>query len=274
MYRKAEELYMLERLSGGNSVIHRLHPAVKIAAAGVFLVTVVSFDRHALRPLLPFLFYPSVLIALGELPPGLLFRRAALALPFCLFAGLSNAVFERETAFYMGSLGVSFGVISLGSLLLRALLCASAALILASTTPWPHLAAQFRRFHVPGVFMTVLEMCYRYIAVLLDEARSMYTAYWLRSPKAKGIAAAHAGSFVGSLFLRCADRAERIYAAMKCRGYDSGFSPAANSSPALKPADFLFLSLVSVGCLLFRFVDVPAALGLLIDRAAHGRVAS
>jgi cobalt/nickel transport system permease protein len=273
MYQKPEELYILERLSTGNSVIHRLHPAVKIAATGVFLVTTVSFGRHALRPLLPFLFYPCVLIALGELPPALLFRRTALALPFCLFTGLTNSVFEREIAFSLGSLGVSFGFISLGTLLLRALLCASAVLILVATTPWPHLAAQFRRFHVSGIFMTVLEMAYRYIAVLLSEARSMYTAYRLRSPGTKGIAAAHAGSFVGSLFLRCADRAERVYAAMKCRGYDPEFSPAANPSPAFKPADFLFLSLVSLSCLLFRFFDLPAALGLLIDKAAQGRVA-
>ncbi|MDR2069928.1 MAG: cobalt ECF transporter T component CbiQ [Treponema sp.] len=264
MYQ-TEELYTLERLSAGNSVVHRLHPAVKIAAAVIFLISVVSFDRYALRPLLPFLFYPSVLIALGELPPALLFRRAALALPFCLFTGISNCVFERETAFHLGFLGVSFGFISLCTLLLRALLCASGVLILIATTPWPHLSAQFRGLHVSGVFMTVLEMAYRYIAVLLAEVRSMYTAYRLRSREAKGIAAAHAGSFVGSLFLRSADRAERIYAAMKCRGYDPEFSRTIKS-PALKPADFLFAALVSLGCILFRFLDLPALLGLLVSR--------
>jgi cobalt/nickel transport system permease protein len=266
MYQKPEELYALERLSAGNSVIHRLHPAVKIAAAAVFLITVVSFDRHALRPLLPFLFYPSVLIALGELPPALLFRRAALALPFCLFTGLSNCIFERETAVFLGPLGISFGFISLCVLLLRALLCAAAVLILMASTPWPRLSAQFRRFHVPGVFMTVLEMCYRYIAVLMFEVHSLYTAYKLRRPGAKGIALAHGGSLVGGLFLRGADRAGRIYAAMKCRGYDPEFSPR-QDSPELKPADLLFFALVVLGCLAFRFFDLPAALGLLIGGA-------
>lgn len=282
IYRKPEELYALERLAGGNSVIHRLHPGVKIAAAVIFLITAVSFDRRALRPLLPFLFYPSVLIALGELPPALLFRRAALALPFCLFTGISNCVFERETAFYLGSLGVSLGFISLCTLLLRAFLCAAAALILVATTPWPELSLQFRRFHVPGVFMTVLEMCYRYTGVLLWEVRSMYTAYRLRSCGAKGIAAAHAGSFAGGLFLRSADRAGRIYAAMKCRGYDPefyrgkkeamepGISRKAVKPPdsrALKPADVLFFVLVVLGCAVFRFIDLPAALGLFIGWA-------
>jgi cobalt/nickel transport system permease protein len=266
LFQKPEELFALERLSGGNSVIHRLHPGVKISAALVFLISVVSFDRHALRPLLPFLFYPSVLIALGELPPALLFRRAALALPFCLFTGLSNSIFEGETAVSWGPLDISFGFISLCTLALRAILCAAAVLILVATTPWPQLSAQFRRFHVPGIFMTVLEMGYRYIAVLLFEAQSLYTAYRLRSPGAKGIALAHGGSVVGGLFLRSADRAGRIYTAMKCRGYDPEFSPAGDF-PALKPADLLFFALVSLGCLLFRFFDLPVALGLLINEA-------
>jgi cobalt/nickel transport system permease protein len=281
IYQQPEELYALERLSGGNSVIHRLHPAAKIAAAVIFLITAVSFDRHALRPLLPFLFYPSVLIALGELPPALLFRRAALALPFCLFTGISNCVFERETAFHLGSLAVGLGFISLCTLVLRAFLCAAAVLILIATTPWPELSFQLRRFHVPGIFMSVLEMCYRYTVVLLCEARSMYTAYRLRSCGTKGIAPAHAGSFVGSLFLRSADRAGRIYAAMKCRGYDPEFprgiqeagEPEAARGPAkppnfraLKPADLLFPAMVFLGCVLFRFIDLPAALGLFIGR--------
>jgi cobalt/nickel transport system permease protein len=272
MYKKAEELYTMEQLSAGNSIIHRLHPAVKIIAAVMFIITAVSFDRYALRPLLPFLFYPSILIALGELPPVLLLRRAALALPFCLFTGISNCIFERDIAFYLGSLGISFGFISLCTLLLRALLCTTAVLILIAATPWQQLSAQLRRFHVPGIFMTVLEMCYRYIAVLLSEANSMFTAYRLRSCRMKGIALVHAGSFVGSLFLRSADRAERVYAAMKCRGYGQEFSPESpqalytgNCRP-LRPADVLFLVLIFSGCILFRFLDIPVVLGLFISR--------
>ncbi|MDR1024680.1 MAG: cobalt ECF transporter T component CbiQ [Treponema sp.] len=265
MYAKIEEIYTLEGLSAGDSVVHRLHPAVKILCAAVFVITVASFDRYALRPLLPFLFYPSVLIALGDLPPALLLRRASLALPFCLFTGISNCLIERDAAFYAGPLPVSFGFVSLCALLLRALLCASAVLVLIATTPWPELTAQCRRFHVPGIFMSVLELCYRYIAVLFAEAHSMYTAYRLRNCRAKGIALAHAGSFVGSLFLRSADRAERIYAAMKCRGYDWERPGAGNARP-LKPADILFPALAVPLCVLCRFLDIPALLGRFIGR--------
>jgi cobalt/nickel transport system permease protein len=114
--------------------------------------------------------------------------------------------------------------------------------------------------------MSVLEMCYRYIAVLFDEAYSMYTAYRLRNCRAKGIALAHAGSFVGCLFLRSVGRAERIYAAMKCRGYDPEFSFNAGKARPLEPADILFLSSTVTACILFRFLDLPALLGRFIGR--------
>jgi cobalt/nickel transport system permease protein len=262
--RKAGELYSLEGLSSREGIIHRLHPGVKILGTVVFMVMVISFDRYSLSRLLPFLLYPSILIALADLPLALLLRRCAVALPFCLFAGISNLFLERETAFRLGPLSVSLGFISLCTLLLRTLLCVAAVLILIATTPWARLSAQLRRFRVPAIFVTLLEISYRYITVLLEEAGNMYTAYRLRGNGARGIALCHAGSFAGSLFLRCADRAERIYAAMKCRGYSPEAVP---SFPhPLARGDVLFFTLVSLGCLLFRFQDIPALAGRLIGR--------
>ena len=253
------ELYALELLAGKNTAVHRLHPAVKVISCVLFMAAVISFDRYSLGRLCPFLFYPCILIALGELPPALLVKRTALALPFCLFAGLSNLVLERGAAFSIGRLTVSFGFLSFWALILRTLLCVAAVLILIATTPWTALAAQLRRFHVPAVFVTLLELCYRYIGVLLAESESMYTAYKLRSVNVKGVALSHMGSFAGHLFLRSVFRAERVYAAMKCRGY-SMKTPPVPASP-LKGADAVFLFAVAAFCALFRFVDLPLLAG-------------
>jgi cobalt/nickel transport system permease protein len=258
------ELYALELLSGKNTAVHRLHPGVKIIACVVFIATVISFDRYSLGRLCPFLFYPCILIALGELPPALLVKRTLLALPFCLFAGLSNLILERGVAFSVGTLPVTFGFLSFWALIVRTLLCVAAVLILIAATPWTALAAQLRRFHVPALFVTLLEVCYRYIAVLVSEAASLYAAYKLRSVHAKGVAMAHIGSFIGHLFLRSAARAERVYAAMKCRGYSLKTPPA--SAMPLKAADVVFLLAVAGSCALFRFVNVPVFAGRLIGR--------
>ncbi len=63
---------------------------------------------------------------------------------------------------------------------------------------------------MPDIFVTLFEMTYRYIAVLMGEASSMYTAYMLRSTERKGLQMRHMGSFVGQLFIRSYDRAERV----------------------------------------------------------------
>jgi cobalt/nickel transport system permease protein len=264
IYSKNRDLYSLELLSRGETVVHRLHPGVKLLSTLIFLVTVISFDRHALGRLFPFFLYPSVLISLGELPLPLFFRRSCLALPFCLFAGLSNLFVEQDAAFYLGSVPVSFGFISLWTLLARAFLCVSAVLILIATTPWAALSAQLRRFHTPAILVTLLEIIYRYLGTLLVEAASMYTAYTLRGKGGRGIAMKDMGSFIGRLFLRSADRAERVYAAMKCRGYntESPIFPAFS----LKAGDFLFFFLVCGICIVFRYINIPRLIGFGIGR--------
>jgi cobalt/nickel transport system permease protein len=256
------ELNALELLAGKNTVVHRLNPGVKAAVCVLFMVTVISFDRYSLGRLCPFLFYPCVLIVLGELPPSLLIKRTALVLPFCFFAGLFTLVLERGAAFSIGRLTISFGFLAFWALSLRILLCTAALLILVATTPWNALAAQFRRFHVPAVFVTLLELCYRYIGVLLAESFSMYTAYKLRSVNIRGVALSHMSSFVGHLFLRSFARAERVYDAMKCRGYSMKTPPV--SAVPLKGEDAVFLLAAAAFCAFFRFVDLPLLAGRLI----------
>jgi len=206
-----QELHALETLAGKSTVVHRLPAWVKLLATFAFVVAVTAFDRHGFARLAPFMVYPCALMALAELPYGLLLKRLALALPFCLFGGVSALLFDDR------------GVLALLTILLKTYLCVMAALILVATTRLTDITRALRRVHVPGVFVVTFELTYRYIGVLVGEAASMQTAYLLRSaPKAKHVAMRDMGSFLGQLVLRSFDRAERVYAAMKCRGYGWG----------------------------------------------------
>jgi cobalt/nickel transport system permease protein len=105
----------------------------------------------------------------------------------------------------------------------------------------------------------MFEMTYRYIGVLLAEAYAMGVAYSLRSPNRKGIEMRDMGSFAGQLLIRSFDRADRVYSAMKCRGYALQNIEQNLKRPELK--DIVFLVGVLALCATFRFVDVN---GLLI----------
>jgi cobalt/nickel transport system permease protein len=265
MLDKVGEIYSLEDLAGGKTILHRLHPGVKIIATVFYLVAILSLDRYSFGRLLPFLFYPSITLALAGIPLGMMLRRTAVALPFCLFAGLSNLVLEREAAFTLGGLPVTEGFLSLCTLILRTALCVLSVLILAAATPFPQLSGQLRRFWVPPLFIALLEILYRYIPVLLLEAASMTLSYTLRRGGVRGIKMAHMGSFAGSLFLRSAGRAERVYTAMKCRLYSLDFPPG--EMRPLAPRDGIFLALVCGSSALFALVNVPLLLGSVLERA-------
>jgi cobalt/nickel transport system permease protein len=250
-------MYALELLSSGDTCIHRIHPLAKLLAAAVFIVAVVSFDKYAVSRLAPYFFYPMLLMALSRTPHPMLYKRLLLTLPFCLFIGISNIALDRGEAFNVGGVPISYGVISFASILCRAYLCVMAALILISVTRLRCLANELARLGVPNVLIAMLEITYRYIGILINQAHSMYIAYSLRSPRRRGIALADMGPFVGQLLLKSFDRADRIYSAMKCRGYAiSGIKRHGRGPRPFGPKDAAYLAIVAVPCIAFRFFDV------------------
>jgi len=244
----------LENLSAGRTAVHRLHPLVKLLSAFAFIVFTASFGRYDFLRLAPYLFYPFVMMALAELPYRLLLPRLLIALPFCLFAGIFNVFLDRGAAVAVGNIQISFGTLSLATILLKMYLCVMAALLLVATTPFTELTAQLRRMHIPAVFVMVFEMTYRYIAVLLEEVHSMATAYRLRSGCKKALEMRHMGPFIGQLMLRGFDRAERIHAAMCCRGYSLKETPPPRRG--VGSADVFALLGVCLPSALLRFVKI------------------
>ncbi|MDR0517532.1 MAG: cobalt ECF transporter T component CbiQ [Fibromonadaceae bacterium] len=244
MKHRIQELNALEQLSGGDTCIHKLHPMAKLLATAFFVITVISFDRYDAQCLVPYIFYPTILMALSETPYSMLLKRFMIAFPFCFFAGISNVIFVPAP----------YGVISFFTIMFRTYLCVMAVLLLVAATPFFEIANSMRTLKIPNIFIVTLEMTYRYVCVLLEEAHSMYIAYSLRNTGSKGIKIKDMGSFAGMLLLRSFDRADRIYNAMKCRGYALHALPQNRKNFMLK--DFIFFASVCLFCIWFRFQRV------------------
>lgn len=263
---KIGALYSLEQLAGGQTALHRLHPLAKITVTAVYLVCVMSFGNATVGRLAPYFFYPVLMISLADIPFGMIARRTAIALPFCLLAGLSNLLLDHRTAFVLGGLTVTVGAVSLLSILLRTVLCVAAVLVLVAVTPFQSMTAALRRLGVPRLAVMLLEMTYRYIGVLAEEALSMLTAYRLRANGKRWPELKDFGAFLGQLLLRSADRAERVYHAMQCRLYGAAQNPQNRRGTAQKftMGDGLFLLVGAGSAVLFRLFDLPAWLGGLL----------
>jgi cobalt/nickel transport system permease protein len=99
-------------------------------------------------------------------------------------------------------------------------LCVVTLVLLTWTTPFHELLQQLRRWSFPAIMLTTLALMYRYIPVLGEEARRMSRARASRTFKRRRLASwNNLAQIIGQLFVRTADRAERIYLAMCARGW-------------------------------------------------------
>ena len=258
-HKAASGIDHIERLGRGDSVIHRLPPAPKALVTLIFICLVVSVPGDRPGALVSFVLYPAVLMPLSGTPVKPVLSRLRMALPFALFGGISNLIFIQKPAFAIGGFVVTFGLLSFISILLKTGLSVCAVLLLIATTPFTALAECLTapRFFRPLGLQ--LALSYRYIATLLSEVESMWTAYSLRAPGSKAVALADFGSFFGQLLLRSFDRAQRIYDAMRCRGFSGVYYGPAR--PRRLRESIVFVACAAAALVMLRFFPPSVLLG-------------
>ncbi|MCD8182205.1 MAG: cobalt ECF transporter T component CbiQ [Bacteroides sp.] len=216
------ELNNMERASGQVSPLHALDARAKLLVTLLFLIFVLSLSLNDLSELILFLTYPILSCALAGISYGAIFQRSLLVLPFIVFIGIFNPILDKQVVFYIGRVGVTSGLISFFSILLRGLVSVQVVFILISTTGFYNLCRGMRRLGIPSLLATQLLFVYRYIFVLLQEALSMERARAARSFRRKSYPLRLWGTFIGQLLIRTIERSERIHRAMLSRGFTGG----------------------------------------------------
>jgi cobalt/nickel transport system permease protein len=206
----------LDLLASMDTPAHRLDPRAKVLVTIAFILCVVSFDRYEITRLLPFFFYPAVMIGLGNLPIGYLLKKLLLVSPFVLFIGIFNPWLDRTVIIQVGPMAISGGWLSFISILLRFTLSVGAALLLIATTGFPAICLALNKLGAPRIFTVQLLFLYRYLFVLIEESIRMLRAHSLRSFR-KGLHFSTLKQLLGNLLLRTMHRAHRIHLAMQSR---------------------------------------------------------
>lgn len=256
------DLGYLDTLAAQDTAIHRLDPRIKLVTTLVFVVCVVSFDKHEISALLPFFLFPAVLLGLGQLPPGFLAKKLLLVSPFAIMVGIFNPLLDQHVLIHLGPLGISGGWLSFLSILLRFTLTVSAVLILIATTGFNAVCMALEKLGAPKIFAVQLLVLYRYLFVLVEEGLRMNRARALRSFQGRGLGLKAFASFIGQLLLRTLDRAQRIHLAMLCRGFDGEIR--IRRPLCIGARDLAFLVGWSSAFILMRAFDLPQLLGILV----------
>lgn len=256
------QIHHLETINEKQTVIHRMEPGVKLIITLIYLIAVISVNPWQVSLLLSFLWYPILGIILGEIPFTTIGRALRLAMPFALFAGLSNLVFNREIAFTILNIVITQGMLSFCSLMLKSIFTILAVLILIATTGMDQLLYVLIGFKVPTIIVTQIMMTYRYISIITEEGYTMYQAYILRAPREKGIKLKDMGPFLGQLMIRSFDRAERVYQAMNCRGFKGYITFSRRNEISGK--GWLYILIIGGILIILRLVNIPLLLGEIL----------
>ncbi len=153
--------------------------------------------------------------------------------------------FTTETSAY----GITASSLNFGSLLiLKALACVSCVYFISLNTPMNQLPAYFRKLKFPKFFITLTELIYRFIFVILEQSRKIKIAQQSRlgyDGFKTGIKSS--GLLIGSVFLKTQSRCDNIYNALQSRGYEGEIKTL---SKEYKNSPKLIITTVVVSCLL------------------------
>ncbi len=264
--RSFHELNFIDTLSSLDSPVHRIDARAKLITTTVFIMCVVSFPKHEVSALIPYFFFPAVIIPLASIPARYLAGKIVFLLPFAVLMGIFNPFYDREVMMSISGIPISGGILSFTSILVRFVLTVLAALILMAVTGFQGICTALERLMVPRAFSVQLMMLHRYLFVLVSEAVRMTRARELRSFGRQGMGIRSYGSLIGYLLLRTFGRAQRIHMAMLSRGFHGEFYPRRPFKISLYDAAF-----TAAWCTIFitlRFVDFPQAVGRIIMGAA------
>jgi len=202
----------------GIAVLHNLLPSAVALALGLSILLLSRLPARWLRVRL-------CIYALATLP-------FLVILPFTLDpTGPGWSVWFLRVSEH----GISVGL----AIFCRCLAIGSLALVLLGTAPFHRTLAAAHKLKVPGLLVLTMGLAHRYAFLLGDEFRRIRVALATRGFKAR--AGRHGyrtlGYATGAILVRGSDRADRVAAAMRCRGFDGTFQ----TTPSFRtlPRDFI-----------------------------------
>jgi cobalt/nickel transport system permease protein len=253
--------HFLDEESAIESPIRSLNPKTKFITIIAVVLFIVSTPADAFGVFALFLVLALVLIMVSRVPAAVFLKRALIALPFIVVALAAVPFIPEGHGAASYSLGIgSAAVTRTGLLLVSNVLCKSILSIvfltlLISSTPFRDLLLGLRELHVPSFITDTLSFMYQYLFIIMDEAQRVVLARDARLYGNRWIWQAPViGHMIGSIFVRSFERGERIFLAMKARGYDSQIVRKATNP--LKAPDYIFGITVILGACVIRLLGI------------------
>jgi cobalt/nickel transport system permease protein len=212
---------MIVELAGGDSLIHRLDPRVKIVVVFLFSVVVAVSDRFVV--LMWALALSLCIVLVDRLPIKELIRRLIPVNMFIVFLWFFLPfTFEGKPLFSVGPLvGTDEGVLYAARISIKSNAIMVVLIVLVASTSILTLGHAMHELRVPKKIVHLFFFTYRYIHVIHREYLRLVNAMKARGfrPGTNMHTYKTYAYLVGMLLVRSSDRAERVRNAMLCRGF-------------------------------------------------------
>jgi cobalt/nickel transport system permease protein len=236
-----------EGFIAGDSVIHRLDPRIRSIVAGIFSIVVAVSDRFL--ALIPALLIALFFAFLARLPIQRVFYRLLIVNSFVFFLWLLLPfTTEGPPLFSIGPLiATKAGILSATLITLKSNTIILALMALMATMSVFTMGRALADLCVPSKIVHLIFLTYRYIHVINMEYRRL-----IQAVKIRGF---HPGNnlhtyrtyayLVGMLLVKSYERAERVRAAMLCRGFRGKFYDLREFE--LRTTDIIVMFLMLIG---------------------------
>jgi cobalt/nickel transport system permease protein len=246
-------LSIQEPFSEGASLAHRLDPRGKIVVAALFAILVAAAQTYVLA--LAGLALALLFLALARLPVKQVAVRLLVVNSFVFFLWLVLPfTYPGEAAWSLGPLTATRqGLAHTGLITLKSNAIIIALMALIATVPIVTLGQALHTLRLPDKLCHLLLFTYRYIYVFEQEYRRLVQAMKIRGfrPRTNLHTYRSYANLTAMLLVRSFDRAERVFAAMRCRGFQGTFYSLKTFTWQRRDGIFLAAALVALAGLVY-----------------------
>ena len=224
----------IDELGDRNTMIHGIDSSIKIIVTIIYVIKVISMKQFIISDITCIVLYPLILFKVGKVPIKFIVKKIIFILPIILGLSVINLIIDFSYS------EIYFSLL----LLFKCTFALIGALLLIVTTGVNNLAFGLKKLKIPNILIMQILMLYRYIILMMEEFYRVKSAYELRTLGEKSMTMKDYGQIVGQMFLKTIDRSEKVYEAMKLRGFEEDLY--INSNKRAGRIDFLYLIICTV----------------------------
>jgi cobalt/nickel transport system permease protein len=247
----AETLFYIEDLSDKKGLMQAINPIAKLVTIAVMIISALFINK--LSYLLLICVVPIVFTVASRISLKQLFTRTMLIPVFMALISIPALFLTAGTPLWTTSIGnvtlviTGEGLTRFLSFTVRVWFCVASLSLLVLSTGFDKTLKLLSTLRVPSLIIQLFSLTYRYFFVSIHEVQSILIAKEARTYINRRMlnfqVLKDIGNILSSLFIRTYERSERVYLAMKARGFDINKNNKP-SIPTLHIKDVVFTTLI------------------------------